>query len=90
MEDMACALPSAHKSLGATLWLRVRAAFSKVNIQRRPRSLKVCETLSLGDKRLLILVECENQRFLLAATTQNISLIQPLGAVKEGDQESGL
>jgi flagellar biogenesis protein FliO len=84
--------PSAEepKSLGAALLLRIRGAFSKVNIQRRPRRLKLCETLSLGEKRLLALVECENQRFLVAVTTQNISLLQNLGIAKEGDPKSEL
>jgi flagellar biogenesis protein FliO len=78
------------KSLGATLVARIRAVFSNVNIQRRPRTLKLCETLSLGEKRLLLLVECENQRFLVAATPQNISLIQTLGVIKEGDRNPEL
>jgi len=82
--------PEEPKSLGAVLLSRIRAAFSSVNIQRRPRSLKLCETLSLGEKRLLLLVECENQRFLVAATPQNISLIQSLGVPKEEDCNSGL
>jgi flagellar biogenesis protein FliO len=67
---------------------RIRAAFSNVSIQRRPRSLKICETLSLGEKRLLLVVECEGQRFLIGATAQNISLLQSLGLSKEEDRKS--
>jgi flagellar biogenesis protein FliO len=78
------------KSPWAILSLRIRALFSKVNIQRRPRRLRLCETLSLGDKRMLALVECENRRFLLAATSQSVSLIQSLGIAQEEDQKSGL
>ncbi len=91
MENITCESSSMEpKSLWATLSFRIRSAFSKVNIQRRPRRLRLCETLSLGDKRLLALVECEKQRFLVAATAQNISLIQSLGLAKEEDQKSGL
>ena len=91
MENTTCApLSEESKSLGATLVSRIRSAFSNVNIQRRPRSLKLCETLSLGEKRLLVLVECENQRFLVAATPQHISLIQTLGFAKEGDRKTEL
>ena len=91
MENTASAPSSEEpKSLGATLVSRIMAAFSNVNIQRRPRSLKLCETLSLGEKRLLVLVECENQRFLVAATAQNISLLQTLSAPKDADEKSEL
>jgi flagellar biogenesis protein FliO len=67
------------RSPWATLWLHLRAALAGVKIQRRQRRLRLCETLSLGDKRLIALVEYENQRFLLAATPQRISLLQSLG-----------
>src|SRR5580658_7015234 len=66
------------QSLGEALLGRIRALFSSVRIERRTRRLKLCETLSLGDKRLVALVECGNQRFLIAATAQNISLLEKL------------
>jgi len=56
-----------------------------VKIQRRQRRLRLCETLSLGDKRLIALVEYENQRFLVAATPQHISLLQSLGPGSDED-----
>jgi flagellar biogenesis protein FliO len=77
------------KSFTASVMLRIRSIFSEVSIHRRPRRLKLCETLSLGEKRLLAVVECENQRFLLAATSQNISLLQTLGASGDGEEKSG-
>jgi len=76
------------QSLGAAIVSRIRAAFSEVRIQRRTRRLKLCETLSLGEKRILALVECENRRFLIAATAQNISLLETLGAAEEGGEKS--
>jgi flagellar biogenesis protein FliO len=69
----------AARSSWASLWLRLRAALAGVKIQRRQRRLRLCETLSLGDKRLIALVEYENQRFLVAATPQHIALLQSLG-----------
>jgi flagellar biogenesis protein FliO len=76
------------KSLGATLLGRIRAAFSEVSIHRRPRRLKLCETLSLGEKRLVVLIECDNQRFLVAATAQNISLLQTMTIPQEEGAKS--
>jgi flagellar biogenesis protein FliO len=68
-------------SVVASLWARITASFSKIRVSRR-RALRLCETLSLGEKRLLAVVEFDNQRFLLAATQQNITLLQSLGPAK--------
>jgi len=78
-EGAAAAPLAGASSPWASLWLRLRAALAGVKIQRRQRRLRLCETLSLGDKRLIALVEYENQRFLVAATPQRISLLQSLG-----------
>jgi flagellar biogenesis protein FliO len=68
-------------SFVASLWVRIIASFSKIRVSRR-RALRLCETLSLGEKRLVAVVEFDNQRFLLAATQQNITLLQSLGPAK--------
>jgi flagellar biogenesis protein FliO len=78
------------KSLAESLLLRVRALFSTVKISRRPRRLRLGETVSLGDKRIVAVIEYENQRFLVAATAQNISLLQTLDAAKDEDEKSEL
>jgi len=57
---------------------RALALLRGIQIKRRERSLRVCETLPLGEKRFLAVVECERQRFLLAVTGQSISLLQKL------------
>ena len=73
-------------SLGASLWARISSSFLKIRVSRR-RTLRLCETLSLGEKRLVAVVEFDNQRFLLAATQQNITLLQSLGPATT--EESG-
>jgi flagellar biogenesis protein FliO len=78
-EGAAAATLGGASSPWAWLLLRLRAALAGVKIQRRQRRLRLCETLSLGDKRLIALVEYENHRFLVAATPQRISLLQSLG-----------
>jgi flagellar biogenesis protein FliO len=71
-----------------TLWARIQAVLPKISVKHR-RGLRLCETLSLGEKRIVAVVECYNQRFLLAATTQNISLLQLLGPARvEGKTET--
>jgi len=71
-------------SLLASLWTGVASAFSKITTARG-RGLRLCESLSLGEKRILAIVECDHQRFLLAATPQNISLLQSLGPAHSDD-----
>ena len=56
---------------------------------RPERRLRLCETLSLGEKRFIAVVEYGKQKFLLAGTPQNISLLQSLGeSVRETDRAS--
>ena len=53
----------------ALAWLRARSS---------ERRLHLCETLSLGEKRSLAVVEYERERFLVACTAQSISLLRCL------------
>jgi len=64
----------------------LRAIFPGVKIQRRNRSLRLSESLSLGDKRIIAVVEYEDKRFLLGATAENISLLQTLGPAEGASQ----
>jgi flagellar biogenesis protein FliO len=50
----------------------------KITIRRRESSLQICETLSLGEKRLVLVVQYEKQRFLIGATNQSVSLLHQL------------
>ena len=49
-----------------------------VRIRRRERALTLCETVSLGDKRYVAVVQFERQRFLLGVTPQSVALLQTL------------
>ena len=71
----------------STLASRVAAflggLISGVRVHRRERRLRVCEMLALGEKRFVAVVEYGPQKFLLAGTSQNISLLRHLGAETE-------
>jgi flagellar biogenesis protein FliO len=60
------------------LFALVCDAMRRVKVRRRARSLRVCETLSLGERRLLMVVQFERRRFLIGATNQSISLLERL------------
>jgi flagellar biogenesis protein FliO len=50
-----------------------------VRIEHRQRRLRLCESLALGDKRSVAVVEFEEQRFLLGISSSGVSLLQSLG-----------
>jgi flagellar biogenesis protein FliO len=56
----------------------LRQAIHQVKVRRHPRALRVCESLPLGDHRLLLVVQFERRRFLIGATNQSISLLDRL------------
>ena len=60
----------------ARSWLR--QLFGHIRIRRRERALQLGETVSLGEKRLVAVVEFEEQRFLIGVTNQSITLLRGL------------
>lgn len=42
---------------------------------RKNRAMQLCETLALGDRRFLLLVRVEGQKFLVGAAGSSISLL---------------
>jgi len=79
-----------------TRFLSAVASFLRsVSVRRREKSLLLCETLPLGDKRFLAIVQLEGRRFLIGATPQSIALLDRLESQRperrcEGSPESKL
>jgi len=82
----------------ASLWAAVAKIISAVNQrvasvhkhlrrQRSARRLRLSETLSLGEKRFLAVVQFQHQEFLVGGTGQSIALLARLDAC-EGAQNS--
>jgi len=46
--------------------------------QRKPRRLRVRETLSLGDKRFLAVIEFDHQEFLVGGSGNSLALLARL------------
>ncbi len=59
-----------HKILSA-VWKR---SLSKVT-SRRERRLRLCETVSLGERRLVALIQFDNQPILVGVTGSSITLL---------------
>ncbi|MGH9741683.1 MAG: flagellar biosynthetic protein FliO [Candidatus Acidiferrum sp.] len=60
---------------------RIRVLLGSITVRRRERSLRLCETLPLGEKRFLAVVQIEGRRFLIGATNQSIALLDRLDSV---------
>jgi len=78
------------KSAGSRLAAILSRFTSLVSVKRRDRQLHLCEMLSLGEKRFVAVVEYGPERFLLAGTPQNISLLKHLNSdLNAGDRAPG-
>jgi flagellar biogenesis protein FliO len=61
------------KVRGVALWERV------LRLSRRtPRHLRLCESLPLGDRRFVAVVEFERERFLVGGTPSSLVLLARL------------
>jgi flagellar biogenesis protein FliO len=71
-----------------TRWMNaLLSAVRSVRIRNRKRTLQLCETLPLGDKRFLAVVRFNHQRLLIGATSQSICLLQQLDVSDAGATE---
>jgi len=48
--------------------------------RRKPRRLRLCESLPLGERRFVAVVEFERSRFLLGGTSASLVLLARLGS----------
>jgi flagellar biogenesis protein FliO len=70
-------IPIATRATNPLLSL-VRAAFEKLSrpaLWKRRRQLRVCETLSLGNRNFVAVIGYQQRRFLVAGTPTTISLL---------------
>jgi flagellar biogenesis protein FliO len=61
---------------------------SLASAHRRERRLRLCEMLPLGEKRFVAVVEYGQEKFLLAGTPQNISLLKRLDSIFDGTEKA--
>jgi flagellar biogenesis protein FliO len=49
----------------------------QIHVRRKLRTLHLQETLALGDKRFLAVVEWKNEQLLIGVTPHSITLLEP-------------
>lgn len=81
-DDVGNGPPSAGARILASLCAEFRRVFRRTPLARlkirRDRRLRLRETLSLGERRLVAILECDSREYLVAATGQTVSLLAPL------------
>jgi hypothetical protein len=50
---------------------------------QKPKRLRLCETLTLGERRFVAVVQFEGRRFLLGGTASSVVLLSRLPAARE-------
>ena len=60
----------------------------QVRIRRKPHTLRLEETLALGEKRLLAIVEWKGEKLLLGVTPQRITLLETQGRTANSREEA--
>jgi flagellar biogenesis protein FliO len=79
----------------STFWVQVLALWERIlRLSRRaPRRLRLCESLALGERRFVAVVEFEAARFLVGGTPSSVVLLSrlpdagALGDDKEKEKE---
>jgi flagellar biogenesis protein FliO len=60
-------------------WEWMQRALAGVRVRKVPRRLRVCESLALGEKRFVAVIEFETERFLVGGGASSVNLLARLG-----------
>jgi flagellar biosynthetic protein FliO len=60
------------------LFARLAALAKKIKVRQNRKRLRVCETVPLGDKRFVAVIQVDDQQFLLGGSASSISLLAQL------------
>ena len=64
------------------VWETAGSLWKSVKIRRKAHALHLEETLALGERRMLAIVEWKGEKLLLGVTPQQISLLEPRRAAQ--------
>jgi len=73
---------------GPESWARALWAWLLRHSRRPPRSLRLCESLSLGDRRFVAVVQYQEARFLVGGTAASLVMLARLDNDREDSIES--
>lgn len=73
----------ASQKLWSDFWGRMLSRCQHILRRRAPRRLRLCESLPLGERRFVAVIEFEHSRFLLGGTSSSLVLLARLGHAGE-------
>lgn len=59
----------------STVWRKLANVVRMISLRRRAQTLRVQESLSVGERRSLVVVQWENRRYLLGITPQAFQIL---------------
>jgi flagellar biogenesis protein FliO len=81
VEDRAHSYPSAGDLIQEFLikaWSTLKWITHRVKVRHAHKSLRVCENVSLGEKRFVAVVQVDEERFLIGGSVGSVSLLSRL------------
>jgi len=74
-------------------WSALKWMMQRVKAQQARKNLRICESVSLGEKRFVAVVQVDEERFLIGGSSSSVSLLTRLSEAKTFaaalDQEAG-
>jgi flagellar biogenesis protein FliO len=90
MVDESLAFPSKGYSgqiLLARFWSAFQWILQRVSVKQARKNLKVCENVSLGEKRFVAVIQVDDERFLIGGSSSSVSLLTRLQESKTLDAD---
>jgi len=63
-------------------WSALKWIMQRATAQQARKNLRICETLSLGEKRFVAVVQVDEERFLIGGSSSSVSLLTRLPEAK--------
>ena len=70
------------QSLLIKTWRALQWILQRVTVKQARKNLKVCENVSLGEKRFVAFIQVDEERFLIGGSSTSVSLLTRLQEVK--------
>ena len=68
--------------LSTRAWSGLKWVMRRAKAQHTRKNLRVCESVSLGDKRFVAVVQVDEERFLIGGSSGSVSLLTRLQETK--------
>jgi flagellar biogenesis protein FliO len=69
---------SLFQTLGKQFLSNISWALKRIKVQPNRKTLRLCENLSLGEKRFVAVIQVESERFLIGGAAGSVSLLTRL------------